>query len=436
MWGYWYAFDADGRVTQKTGPIDSSGSPASTVSYVSGPAAGGASDTVFKSAVVKGAAYNYFYDALGRRRLKSYPGGTSDEYFYDLGHQLLVDQGNASNAPSSTKMLDEYIWLGGRPVAIVRSNLTSAWVHQADNAGTCQRTTTSDSVTCGIFFPVTDVIGKTALMLNSAGHVAGSGEYDPFGHVNRVFIDAESLHPYLSTQGVFSDFTQAVPSGFAIDMRVFVDLLDTDPPTVGGSCDGGNITGSAVVDKLEVRNRSDVVLTSFAGYYHQGLFVSGWLHPIDGRLRLAMTGGGHCTAVPCSCPPRQVCYCDPGMCSWSCDSHTQKTQPGAVVGYYEYRRYETGQQPFWTPLRFPGQYFDAETDLFENWNRYYEPLLARYSEVEPREDPKYLLLQALSGRPVLSYGYANDGPIRYDDPTGLSPSQESEAKSCEDVDAY
>src|SRR5438105_15113545 len=125
MWGYWYAFDADGRVTQKTGPIDSSGSPASTVSYVSGPAAGGASDTVFKSAVVKGAAYNYFYDARGRRRLKTYPGRTSDEYFYDLRHQLLGEQGNASTAPAGTKMHDEHRWLGDRPPAIVPGTFTS-----------------------------------------------------------------------------------------------------------------------------------------------------------------------------------------------------------------------------------------------------------------------------------------------------------------------
>jgi len=35
------------------------------------------------------------------------------------------------------------------------------------------------------------------------------------------------------------------------------------------------------------------------------------------------------------------------------------------------------------PLRFPGQYYDAESDLTENWNRYYDPQLGRYLETEP-----------------------------------------------------
>jgi len=49
----------------------------------------------------------------------------------------------------------------------------------------------------------------------------------------------------------------------------------------------------------------------------------------------------------------------------------------------EHRRYEIGQQPFWTPLRFPGQYYDAESDLFENWNIDTKPNIGRYLQPEP-----------------------------------------------------
>src|SRR5207244_1324200 len=129
------------------------------VTYVPGPDVSGANDTVFKSVTVQGATYNHFYDAMNRRRFKSYPSGISDEFFYDLGHQLLVDQGNSTLLPSTAvQVSDEYIWLAGRPVAIVRGNLTTAWVHQADNAGSCARN--SEAAGCGIYFPVTDVIGK------------------------------------------------------------------------------------------------------------------------------------------------------------------------------------------------------------------------------------------------------------------------------------
>ena len=34
-------------------------------------------------------------------------------------------------------------------------------------------------------------------------------------------------------------------------------------------------------------------------------------------------------------------------------------------------------------LRYPGQYYDAETGLFYNWNRYYDPNTGRYSRSDP-----------------------------------------------------
>jgi hypothetical protein len=39
---------------------------------------------------------------------------------------------------------------------------------------------------------------------------------------------------------------------------------------------------------------------------------------------------------------------------------------------YEYLRYQNTASPYWTPLRFPGQYYDFETDLAQNWNRFYD----------------------------------------------------------------
>jgi len=79
---------------------------------------------------------------------------------------------------------------------------------------------------------------------------------------------------------------------------------------------------------------------------------------------------------------------------------------------YRYHRYESGASPIDLPLRFPGQYRDRETGLFENWNRYYEPESGRYLQPEPlaREDPS-----AATSKP---YTYANLNPNLYADPSG------------------
>jgi RHS repeat-associated protein len=60
-------------------------------------------------------------------------------------------------------------------------------------------------------------------------------------------------------------------------------------------------------------------------------------------------------------------------------------------------------------LRFAGQYYDAETGLHYNWNRYYDPKLGRYIS----SDPIGL------GAGLNLYGYVAANPVRNFDPYGL-----------------
>jgi RHS repeat-associated protein len=73
----------------------------------------------------------------------------------------------------------------------------------------------------------------------------------------------------------------------------------------------------------------------------------------------------------------------------------------------------------WVVLREYRSCNDLETDLFENWNRFYDPSIGRYLGPEPLlQDPKWVLKEAKVGRSVPVYAYANNNPIFFTDPDG------------------
>ena len=73
-------------------------------------------------------------------------------------------------------------------------------------------------------------------------------------------------------------------------------------------------------------------------------------------------------------------------------------------------------------LRFAGQYQDAETGLYYNWNRYYDPVAGRYLRIDPIEDGLNL------------YAYVENNPVGWIDPWGLCPNPNEEySGECDDI---
>ncbi|MEY9845239.1 RHS repeat-associated protein [Streptacidiphilus sp. BW17] len=74
----------------------------------------------------------------------------------------------------------------------------------------------------------------------------------------------------------------------------------------------------------------------------------------------------------------------------------------------------------YTPLRFPGQYFDPETRLHYNVNRYYDPETARYTSPDP-----------LGLTPAPNPDSYVGNPHTWSDPLGLSPHEDDSTKAAD-----
>lgn len=71
----------------------------------------------------------------------------------------------------------------------------------------------------------------------------------------------------------------------------------------------------------------------------------------------------------------------------------------------------SGLQTFTFNLRFPGQLYDEESGIHQNWHRDYIPGIGRYAQSDPI---------GLAGGPN-TFGYVGADPLRYSDPRGLNP---------------
>lgn len=394
-----YSYDRDGRVVGRTTPIDSSGLPnnSETFNYlVDGNGTAGA-DTVHRSVNINGFVYEYVYDAMSRRRMKRYPTTLLDEYFYNTGGTMFVDRGNSS-VFGGHWVADDYLWLDGKAVAFIRGAFNSSYARVQDEQGDCARN--DEASVCGLYFVVNDYLPKPVLTLDSQARITGVGEYDPFGRVNQVDKWAETPHPYKEF------LNPTIPSWYQVDVidqktlglnmqvRSYFSYVDTDP------CDWA--LGSP--DFLYLGQESTGAQWSNSVYgHHAGAQWSSWVAaPSNGRVGVFWQSNG----------------ADPDPVS--CDVGAGWQYRGAATRLYEYRRNEAGANAVFTPIRFPGQYHDAETQTHNNWFRTMDPFAGRYLQLEPLSGRSEILqTSARLGSSLNLYSYAASGPLAAVDYSGL-----------------
>jgi len=80
----------------------------------------------------------------------------------------------------------------------------------------------------------------------------------------------------------------------------------------------------------------------------------------------------------------------------------------------------SGLGAFEFPLRFPGQYFDKETNLHYNYFRDYDPSLGRYLETDPLGTVVPVELESSTSLRLQNlYAYVDSSPLIATDPRGL-----------------
>lgn len=221
---------------------------------------------------------------------------------------------------------------------------------------------------------VADYQSRHVLALNHHQEVTGVGEYDAFGFRNRVGMAAAAVAKSQDVTGL----GKLPVGGLDSDFRLRVGFIEA-PAAPCTLC-----WPSASPGYVEVKDSLGTVLSTAVGQYPS--IVSGW-HSGAGFTASFNTGAS------------------------SAPMH-------AVLQGFEYDR-RNSYAKYFPPMRFPGQYYDEETDLHENWNRFYDPATGGYLSTEPLlQSPRYLRAMAHGGTSVPPYAYAASNPIRYTDRDG------------------
>lgn len=368
--GFTYTLDANGNTAVKRA-TDGSGSG---VQYQYSPhnRLVGVSSLLAPAAPIA----NYAYNALGQRAYKL-ANGSQTRYHYGLDGKLLAE------VDASGAVQQEYVYLNDAPLALLgvpQSGTTVSYDVSTDTTGTTSSawTVKSDSI----------AVGGTYYYLDMSKAVAATQAYWnftlPYSGYYDIYVwwmgSGETAQNYTVFDGATSFYYPAVATASATK-GTWVKLGNYH------FVQGTNSQLRIESQRNAVANKAYLAADAARMVLTQTDSVS------NPNYRYIHTD--HLGA------PRAVTDWT-GRVLWKAtyDPFGQATVNPDVAG--------TGQ-PVTLNLRFPGQYYDAETGLHYNYFRDYEPTTGRYVESDPIG-----LGGGLNG-----YAYAKGNPLSFTDPLGL-----------------
>ena len=339
---------------------------------------------------MNGGEHRFAYAPAGQRKTHRYPNGLTAQYAHTrLG--LVSEVALTQERTARTEMQRHYRYDANDDVTEIADSALGRVAYHYDAAGRIERAerqneSSSETFAYDAAGNITARNGVSGLQYDEANRYRGSGRercaHDPRGNV--IWLeDARGLFRFAynsRNEMIRAELPDGATAEYGYDAfgrRLYKRVGETETRFLWS---GDRMLGEMTTRGEETETR----------WY---LYAPGSYEP------LAMRVNGVYYAFHCDHrgAPLRVSDAD-GAIVWLSDY--------AVYGEARIQANATDHA-----LRFPGQYYDAETGLHYNRTRYYHPQWGRYLSPDP---------MGLEGGPN-PYVYADDDPINKTDPMGLFP---------------
>jgi RHS repeat-associated protein len=315
---------------------------------------------------------NYQYDGRGQRSLKT-AGGQTSHFVYGPDGNLLGEY-----PAGSTGVTTEYVYLHGLPVAV--HGRRAEWIQDpgseliVDNGAPGTSSTGSWQARTG-----PQNYGSDYLLAGKATARSYRWSASPAGANYQVFAW------WSDKKNQSGDVNYTIAYGDSEK-----DSVIKSHKTGGGQWQLlGSYHAGEGPDYVEVSSSSNKFVADAVR----------WVEIVEPVLQL--TESTHFIHFDHLGTPRQVSTADQTVI-WRWDSKPFGDLPADPDPDGDSQRFELN-------LRFPGQYYDAESGLHYNYFRMYDPAIGRYLESDPI---------GLDGG-LNTYAYVHNNPANYSDPFGL-----------------